>query len=240
MSPKVVISQSMYFPWIGMLEQLKVADLFVHYDDVNYSRGFFNRVQIKTRVGTSWLTVPINKWHRGENINTVKINREINWEANHLNQFYEAYKNAPYKNDALDLMEDLFSYKFTYLYDLTRKSMLLLGKYFDVMGETKIIDSASLGINSSSSDRLFKICKELKASEYVTGHGAYNYLDHSLFEEGEIKVNYMNYRMERYPQLHGDFTPYVSALDLVANCGKFGADYILPRLQPWNHKRYDS
>jgi hypothetical protein len=36
----------------------------------------------------------------------------------------------------------------------------------------------------------------------------------------------MDYRLDPYPQLHGDFTPYVSALDLIANCGVSGRDRI--------------
>ena len=84
MSKNIVISQSMYFPWIGILEQLKIADVFVYYDDVNFSRGFLNRVQIKTKDGSAWLTVPIKKWHRGDNIDVIQVNREINWEKNHL------------------------------------------------------------------------------------------------------------------------------------------------------------
>ena len=33
MSRVVVISQPMFLPWIGLFEQVKVADHFVHYDD---------------------------------------------------------------------------------------------------------------------------------------------------------------------------------------------------------------
>ncbi len=236
MSKNIVISQSMYFPWIGMLEQLKIADVFVYYDDVNFSRGFLNRVQIKTKDGSAWLTVPIKKWHRGDNIDVIQVNREINWEKNHLTQFEEAYKHALYKNDALDLMEELFRYEFNFLHELTRKSTFLLSKYFDIIGETQFVDSAKMGIGGSSSERLFKICKTLKASKYITGHGAYNYLDHTLFSEGGIQVNYMNYTMKEYPQSHGEFTPYVSALDLVAHCGKSGAEYILPQFNQWNYE----
>ena len=43
----LVISQPMYFPRVGMLEQIRLADHFVYYDDVQFSRGgFSNRVQL--------------------------------------------------------------------------------------------------------------------------------------------------------------------------------------------------
>ena len=45
----VVISQPMFFPWVGMFEQIALADVYVHYDDVQFSKGSFtNRVQLKT------------------------------------------------------------------------------------------------------------------------------------------------------------------------------------------------
>ena len=37
----VVISQPMYFPWVGMLEQMRLADVFVHLDDAQFSKGGF-------------------------------------------------------------------------------------------------------------------------------------------------------------------------------------------------------
>ena len=36
----------------------------------------------------------------------------------------------------------------------------------------------------------------------------------------------MDYQCKEYPQQFGDFTPYVSALDLVANCGRGGKSCI--------------
>lgn len=77
------------------------------------------------------------------------------------------------------------------------------------------------------------ICLHLGAKYYLTGHGARNYLDHEKFEKEGVEVAYMNYVLDPYPQLHGEFTPYVSALDLVANCGKDGLKYIQGNTLNW-------
>ena len=70
---QIVISQSMLFPWIGLMEQIRLADVFVHYNDVQFSKGsFVNRVQIKTSQGTKWMTVPLENLHLGQRINEVK------------------------------------------------------------------------------------------------------------------------------------------------------------------------
>ena len=65
----VAISQPMYFPWAGMLEQMRLADVWVHLDDAQFSKGgFFNRVQIKTDQGTPWLTVPLAESKLGQQL----------------------------------------------------------------------------------------------------------------------------------------------------------------------------
>ena len=46
----VVISQPMYFPWIGFLSQLSMANTIIWLDDVQFSKGsFINRIQIKNQ-----------------------------------------------------------------------------------------------------------------------------------------------------------------------------------------------
>ena len=59
----VVVSQPMFLPWIGIFEQVSIADLFVHYDDVQFPQGrsFSSRVQVKAEQGCRWLTVPVRR-----------------------------------------------------------------------------------------------------------------------------------------------------------------------------------
>lgn len=60
----------------------------------------------------------------------------------------------------------------------------------------------------------------------IAGLGALNYIDYKLFEDNNIKINYMDYKKTPYTQLHGEFTPYVTILDLIANEGSKGKDII--------------
>jgi hypothetical protein len=86
--------------------------------------------------------------------------------------------------------------------------------------------SNALGIDGASSSRVLDIVLALGGRRYITGHGARNYLDHGLFEEAGVRVEYMDYQRLPYPQQHGQFTPYVSVLDLIANCGPEGRKFI--------------
>lgn len=231
----LVVSQPMYFPWIGMLEQVRCSDIFVYYDDVQFSRGgFCNRVQIKTKDGTRWLTIPLPGQKLGQNINEVLLDKSANWQRSHLEQLRQAYAAAPFKNDMLDLVDSVFARRSETLADLTQASMEALVRYFPGLGENKrILRSSALNIPGVSTQRLIDLCKDLGVGKYVTGHGARNYLDHEAFEAIGVSVCYMDYALKPYPQLHGEFTPYVSALDLIANRGPAGAAEIGTRTCPW-------
>jgi len=223
----------MYFPWVGFLEQMRLADIIIHYDDVQYARGFYNRVQIKTANGSKWLTVPLRDQHRGQRIDEVLIDNRIDWRAQHRNMLKQAYLKAPCRDEMLDFVDQVFAKDYETLADLSRESILSLVNYFGLTEGKQFGCSAQMGVSGASSQRLRDLCLAAGASVYVTGHGARNYLDHELFDKSGIRVEYMKYRMTPYPQLHGDFTPYVTALDLIANCGKERTDVICSEAIYW-------
>lgn len=60
---KVVISQPFYLPWPGLFNQIKMADIFIHYDDAQLPQGrsFCSRVQIRTKDKIGWLSCTSSK-----------------------------------------------------------------------------------------------------------------------------------------------------------------------------------
>jgi hypothetical protein len=231
---RVVISQSMLFPWTGMLAQVQLADVFVHYDDVQFSKGsFVNRVQIKTPKGPRWMTVPVRELALGQAIEDVKIHPMQEWTPKHFSLLEASLGNAPHYAEALELVRNVYSHAHGSIGSVARASLLALCDYFGLSKDTQFIDIKELKIGGRNSDRVLAIVRELGGDEYITGHGARHYLQHEAFEDAGVRVSYMNYECEPYPQLYGDFTPYVSSLDLAANCGKYGSEFIKSNAIPW-------
>lgn len=57
---RVAILQSNYIPWKGYFDIINDVDLFVFYDDVQYTKNDWrNRNKVKISTGTNWLTVPV-------------------------------------------------------------------------------------------------------------------------------------------------------------------------------------
>lgn len=232
---RVVISQSMYFPWVGMLEQIRLADVFIHYDDVQFSKGSFtNRVQVKQPGGTSaWMTIPLAGLTLGQTIDAVTPGPAAQWAGKHLALLARAFDGAPHRDAALGLAETVLAGDTSTLAAVARSSMLALADHFALSASTRFLDAATMGIGGSGSRRVLDLVKAVGGDTYVTGHGARNYLDHALFEREGVAVEYIDYAKRPYPQLHGSFTPYVTGLDLVANCGAAGIGYIVSTSRHW-------
>ncbi len=231
---KVVISQPMFFPWIGFFEQIKLCDVYVHYNDVQYSKGgFTNRVQVKSPEGSKWLTVPLKNLYLGPPVNQVEINNQQNWRTSHLELLRRCYETAPYYSEMLKLVENLYEREWDLLYDLSQATLRSVCEYFEFFEGKKFINIQDLNVGGTSSERVLATTLKVKADTYITGHGASKYLSHELFENAAIRVEYMDYQKTPYPQLFGEFTPYVSILDLIANVGKDGINWIHSRTIHW-------
>jgi hypothetical protein len=224
---KIVIQQPIFFPWYGYLELAKFADVLVHYDDVQLPRGasFTTHVQIKAPCGQLWLSAPIERSNGYmRNINEFEFSNGIDWRRKHIDTLRNYYHKAKYFNEMMMLTSNVYANDTNNLAEFDEYCDEQMISYFGFC--PNILKSSMLGISGSSTERLVEICKELSAGIYITAHGALNYLNYDLFEKSNIEVMFMDYHIKPWPQFYGDFTPYVTALDLIAATGKQCVDYL--------------
>ena len=159
-----VVSQSMYFPWVGLLEQIALSDVFVHYDDVQHTKGFYNRVQVKTINGIRWMTVPLRDRHQGQKINEVRVDDRVNWRRQHYEILRLAYSKAPFCKDMLALVDDVFSRNIETLAEVSRASILALSDYYGLSENTCF--ESSLKVSGSGSQRIHDLCVAFGGKTY--------------------------------------------------------------------------
>jgi hypothetical protein len=220
MSVTIVILQPMFIPWLGLFEQIRLSDIYVHYDDVQLPQGrsFTTRVQIKTSAGITWLTAPVDRTHSGSMINETYLVQDNNWRIKHLKSLKQWYARAPFVDTMMEIANQIYDFDSNNLALFNRHAIELISAWLGL--KTRFSSASALGIGGSSTGRLVDICQYYKADTYVTGLGALHYLDYERFERCGISVKYMDYEKRTYPQLHGTFTPFVSILDTIANCGR--------------------
>jgi hypothetical protein len=222
----IVVLQPGYLPWLGFFDQLRRADVFVYYDDVQYdTHGWRNRNRIKTPQGPAWLTVPVR--HSGLNkprIIDVEIDARAPWARKHVASIRQAYAAAPFADRYLPELEELLHRRWVRLVDLDIAVAEAMAAWLGLRRRVEL--SSQLGIGGGQSERLLGICRHFGASTYLSGAAAREYLDVPLFERHGIAVEWQDYAHPVYPQLHGAFVPYLSAIDLLLNCGDAAAGYL--------------
>jgi hypothetical protein len=230
----VVISQPMYFPWVGLLEQARLAQVWVHYDDVQFSKGSFtNRVQLKTAEGPRWLTVPIANRRLDSRIDELLVDESSDWRSRQRGLLQRACAGAPFLDDSLALLARAHAVSTGRVVDVVQQSFTVVREYFGLPAFEVEVSSSALGCEGRSWARVLELVQRFGGTRYVTGHGARNYLDHQAFEAAGVSVEYLDYQKRPYPQAHGAFSPFVSTLDLVAWCGPSGRAVISSGSVSW-------
>lgn len=224
---KAIITQSNYIPWKGYFDAINCVDVFVIYDDMQYTkRDWRNRNLIKTPQGLKWLTIPVEvKGKYYQKINEVKISNK-NWVINHLNIIKENYKKAAAYPDTIGWLENLYlNCNFELLSEVNEYFLNEICTYFDI--KTEFIRLEQFEFKVGKTERLIEICKKINADNYFTGPAAKNYIDESLFNKNDIKLNYFNYSgYNEYNQLYGSFEHGVSIIDLLLNQGNNAHKYL--------------
>lgn len=90
-----VILQSNYIPWKGYFDLIHDADVFIFYDDVQFTvRDWRTRNRIKTPQGLQWLSVPAGS-DRNRLICEVALT-DPTWQARHWQTIEQNYRKCPY------------------------------------------------------------------------------------------------------------------------------------------------
>lgn len=216
----LVVLQPGYLPWLGFFDQVARADVFVHYDDVQFdTHGWRNRNRIKAPGGVPhWLTVPVR--HRGldrPRIVDVEIDARRPWARKHVGTIRQFYAGAPYLTRYLPELEELLERRWERLVDLDLATTDLLCRWLGLA--RTMLRSSALAVRGERSERLLALCRRLGARRYLSGSAARQYLDVALFGRRGIEVAWQDYAHPEYPQRHGGFVPSLSVIDLILNCG---------------------
>ncbi|MBX7042425.1 MAG: WbqC family protein [Ignavibacteria bacterium] len=218
---KIIITQSNYIPWKGYFDSINMADAFVIYDDMQYTRrDWRNRNMIKTKDGVKWLTIPVEvKGKYFQKISETKIS-DKSWVRSHWDTIRHSYSKAEHFDEYKDIFEEL--YLGCDEEHLSKVNFRFMKKINELLGiETPMIWSSEFQLKEEKTERLVDICMKLEATDYYSGPAAKAYMNEELFREQNISVHYFDYSgYPPYTQLYGEFTHAVSIIDLIFNEGQ--------------------
>ncbi|HRY29193.1 MAG TPA: WbqC family protein [Elusimicrobiota bacterium] len=221
--------QPQYLPWLGYFHKMASCDVYVYLDDVQYKkREFQNRNKIRVKDGSQWLTVPVvTKNCYYQEIREVAIDPTSDWGKDHWTAVSLAYSKALFFKSHAGELETFYRKKWGGLAEMSEALIEFHRRLLEI--DTPIVRSSEFHVRSKKTERLVALCLAVGADTYLSGQGARDYLDESLFARAGLKVIYQEFKHPEYPQAYPGFEPYMAALDLLLNCGPESRNILLPK-----------
>lgn len=228
----VAIHQPHYLPWLGYLQRMAQADLFVVLDHVQFERGNYqNRTRVRVNGGPQWLTVPLVYGSQRDRILDKIIDRSVEWPRAHFETLRRAYTGAGYFGSYAAQFRRIYEAGWERLVDLNDALLAVLRDAFGIA--TPLVRSSQLNVGGARSELVLNICKTVGARALLVGlGGSRRYLDRAAFAAAGIGLELQSFEHPAYPQ-HGaapfgdaQFTSGLSAVDLLFNCGPASRDVL--------------
>ena len=226
----VAIIQPSFLPWLGYLEQVARADLFVYFDDVQYTKkDWRNRNRFKGHEGKiEFLSVPVTFSLRDKTlIKDVPIADQPGWQEKMLSRLKTWYRFAPAFDEVFPEISRMLMSDRRRLVDLDIDLTAFLLGYLEIATPTAL-SSSVVEKSTGRNLRIIDICRHFGATTLYDGASAANFIDVELFKSAGINVVFQEYRPIPYPQVGGGpFISHLSTLDTVFNCGKDAREVLL-------------
>ncbi len=215
----VGILQPSYLPWCGYFEQMAKVDIFIHFDNVPYTRkDWRSRNQILLDHTPHYLSVPTHRRPLGTLINEIEINNTQPWWKKHCLTIENAYRKAPYFQYVAEDVFPILRSAPPLLVDLNISLAQALARTLGITTPTAKASEFEFSYTDKS-DRVLQLCKAVGATRLYDGKAAAAFLDIPTFIAEGIDVVFQDYQHNKYPQGSAKFTPYMSVIDMIARCG---------------------
>jgi hypothetical protein len=227
----VTIHQPHFLPWLGYLQRMAQADLFVLLDHVQFERANYqNRMRIRMPGAAPdearWITVPVVQRSQKETILDKEIDNSRRWGPAHFATVRQAYREAPWLGHYAAELRAILEHPWRKLVDLNGATLQFLRDAFDI--RTPIVRSSELFVSGAKSELVLSICKAVGATTFLGGlGGSRHYIDAAAFAREGVRVEWQQFKHPVYRQCGGaPFMPGLTSLDMLFNCGARSAAWL--------------
>ena len=187
------VIQSNYIPWVGYFSIINDCDLFVLYEDVQYTKNDWrNRNRICINGKFTWLTIPVHHMSLNQRFTEVEI-IDSNWTRKHFETIRHAL--SAEKNWKKNSEELYFLYKTaSELHKLCDVNRLFFRWIIEKLNiNTEILYLDYYPKFEDPTERLISILTEKKVGEYISGPAAKAYLRQEKFSSRGIDLVFYDY-----------------------------------------------
>jgi hypothetical protein len=214
----VAVMQPYYFPYVGYFQLMSASEVFVLYDDVQYSKGSWaNRNRILRGGNVSWLTLPVGAAPLASSY------RERNYllgpaqRRSHLGRIASAYRRAPQFEAVYPLVESLMAFEDERVAAFNVHLVSRLATHLGIRCQLRLGSEFDNPRGDRAQDRILQICGRLGATTYLNAIGGTGLYHEAAFAQVGIALRFLQPVATPYPQAAPAFVPFLSILDVLMN-----------------------
>jgi len=153
---RAAIMQPYFFPYLGYFELAAAGDVFILYDNIKYTKkGWINPNKVLRNGQAAVFSLPLKNDPDILDIRDRRISKDFD-KRRLLNQFREAYRCAPYFDDAFGLFESVVMAEEPNLFEFLHNSITATCRYLGI--RSSVVVSSELEVDPA-----------LKGSERIIG-----------------------------------------------------------------------
>ena len=212
---KIGIMQPYFLPYIGYWQLINVVDIFVIYNNIQYTKkGWFNRNRYLLNGKDALFSINLKNDSDFLNVNQRFLSPEYK-RGKLIETFQNAYYKAPMKKNIFPFIEKIINCPSNNLFDYIYNSITEICEYLKI--KTKIVISSTINIDHSlkSEQKVIAICKELQAGTYINSMGGMELYSKESFAKENINLNFIKSKPVFYKQFDNEFVEWLSILDVM-------------------------
>lgn len=218
---RVAILQSNYIPWKGYFDLIHDVDLFVFYDDVQFTKSDWRHRQSNqdfARCSYQWLSVPVGQ-KLDQDICEVELKSKV-WQSKHWRTLEQNYAKCAHFARYREYFEHVYlGTTWRTLSELNKSLVRHVSHAFLGIG-AEIADSRAYSASGSKLERLLDLVGKTGATSYLSGPTAKDYIIPERFAERGVELRWKDYSgYPDYPQRFPPFEHGLSVVDLLFNVG---------------------
>lgn len=210
---KLGIMQPYFFPYIGYFNLIASVDLFILYDNIKYTKkGWINRNRMLLNGKDVMFSLPLK--NDSDYLPIDQRNLAPDFKVNELlNRIKGAYRNAPYFEQTMNLVEQVLKFDDANLFRFLHRAIIKICEYFDISTEIRISSDININHNLKNQEKVIALCLKVGASTYINPIGGVDLYSRNQFKERGIDLKFIQHKPFEYKQYGEAFVPCLSIID---------------------------
>jgi len=208
--------QPYIFPYIGYWQLIHAVDQFVLLDNVQFTKGWYNRNYILLDGSRKLFTLPLRKDSRELEVRDRYLADNANEKIRDLLETIKyAYRKAPFFVTVFPIVEEILKNPERNLARYLYHSIIQIKTLLRI--DTPIFISSEIPIEHTlkGQDRIIELNKQLGADTYINPIGGVELYRAGDFRREGIELRFLQSNLPRYKQFDHDFVPSLSIIDVL-------------------------